>query len=734
MRATLGTREHRRPAGVLEDAALAVIVLDDHDTVVEALGDPGSLADGPFADLVGRPAADAIDRVATGAVVPAPGETSVVESGGRRIELRRVRAGPAATPHSVVIAIDLTAHLGDDAAHRDQTREVQLLFRQLPGAVWTTDVDLHITHFLGQVEINLGIAHDQLTHLSVYDIARTRDPGDPATAAHVAALRGEASSFRYQLRDRWYEVHVEPLRDDTGTIAGCIGAAVDVTRRLEIEARVSRMEAQLAEAQRRSISLLEATLESTADGILVVDSGGHVVAFNTQFATMWRVPSELVEARDDAALLQFVRDQLVDPDGFMTGVRELYEDPDARRLDTFEFLDGRVFERYSRPQCVDGVTFGRVWSFRDVTERERSLQHATFLADASRLLETLDAEPALEGVTRLAVPLLGEHCAISLLGDGLPPRVIASAPAAAAICARIPPAVLAGHSVLRPEGERALMSAPLVAAGRVLGAITVARPVQRMPPRADRELIEEVGRRCAVALENSRLYQTARDDIRAREEFLAVASHEIRGPIASIRLAVEALRQGLAPSPKLIDVIDREERRLARLVDELLDLGRVQAGQLEFVIEQVDLVAIAREAAARLEPELARSGSTLTIRGDPEVIGHWDRLRLDQVVSNLVSNAIKFGLGKPIELVIRAHEGRAILTITDHGIGIRADMQATIFDPFERAVPARHYGGLGLGLYIVRTIVTGLRGTINVRSVDGEGATFVVELPLEPAR
>src|SRR5690606_24138883 len=111
----------------------------------------------------------------------------------------------------------------------------------------------------------------------------------------------------------------------------------------------------------------------------------------------------------------------------------------------------------------------------------------------------------------------------------------------------------------------------------------------------------------------------------------------------------EALRQELAPATKLIDVIDREERRLARLVDQLLDLGRMQTGRLDLVIEQIDLVTIVHEAVARLGPELARAGSRLTVTGDPAVIGFWDRLRLDQVVSNLVANAIKFGLGNPIE-------------------------------------------------------------------------------------
>jgi signal transduction histidine kinase len=148
------------------------------------------------------------------------------------------------------------------------------------------------------------------------------------------------------------------------------------------------------------------------------------------------------------------------------------------------------------------------------------------------------------------------------------------------------------------------------------------------------------------------------------------------------------------------------------------------------VFEPVDLAELVREVGARLASEVTRSGSALTIHTEGATVGTWDRLRLDQAVANLLSNAIKFGLGRPIEVDVRGGERGVTLAITDHGVGIRKDMQRAIFEPFERAVPARHYGGLGLGLYIVRTIVDGLGGTLRVRSEEGQGSTFTIELPL----
>jgi len=200
----------------------------------------------------------------------------------------------------------------------------------------------------------------------------------------------------------------------------------------------------------------------------------------------------------------------------------------------------------------------------------------------------------------------------------------------------------------------------------------------------------------------------------------------------SIHLAVQNLQKGKLSGPvnlKVLEMIEREDRRLARFVDELLDLGRIRTGRLHFTFEEVDLGTVVRDVAARLGAEVAKSGSSLSITTDGRPVGQWDRFRLDQVVTNLMLNAIKFSLGKPIEISVRAHERRATLAVRDQGVGIPPEMQERIFQPFERAVSSRHYGGLGLGLHIVRTIVEGLGGTVRVESKLGAGSTFTVELP-----
>jgi signal transduction histidine kinase len=226
------------------------------------------------------------------------------------------------------------------------------------------------------------------------------------------------------------------------------------------------------------------------------------------------------------------------------------------------------------------------------------------------------------------------------------------------------------------------------------------------------------------------------DALRARDELLTIAAHEIRGPLNAIHLAVRSIRQGQVPPEALssvFELLERQGRRLAHFVDELLDLGRIRAGRMRLEYEDVSLTEVVREVVSRLNRELVRSGSQLALTARSDVVGRWDRSRLDQIVSNLVTNAIKFGMGKAIEITVDEHGADAMLVVKDHGMGIAREVQERLFKPFERGVSVRHYGGLGLGLYIVSAIVDALRGSVRVRSEPGEGAEFTVGLPRSPA-
>ena len=276
------------------------------------------------------------------------------------------------------------------------------------------------------------------------------------------------------------------------------------------------------------------------------------------------------------------------------------------------------------------------------------------------------------------------------------------------------------------------MAVPLLVKGALVGAITFAASRSRRYTPEDLELAEELARRAALSVENARLYRGARDALQARDEFLSIAAHEIRGPVTSMHMAVQGILTGKIPPLRDAPRAGCHPARgsTAREVRRRAPRHRPHPRRPDAVhYEEVDLSDVVRSATAKAAAELARSGSSLSVTTEGQCVGHWDRFRLDQVVTNLLSNAIKFGLGKPIAISVRAHEGKVRLVVKDHGIGIPPEMHERIFLPFERAVAVRHYGGLGLGLFIARTVVDNLGGKISLESSPKAGSSFTVELP-----
>jgi PAS domain S-box-containing protein len=239
--------------------------------------------------------------------------------------------------------------------------------------------------------------------------------------------------------------------------------------------------------------------------------------------------------------------------------------------------------------------------------------------------------------------------------------------------------------------------------------------------------------------ERARLWRRAKEEVRERDEFLSIASHELRTPVTALQLQLQILQRAahrsMSDLPKALESkvegLERQTRRIGALVSELLDVSRMRLGKLELRPEPLDLADVARETATHLQEELERSGSRLLMDLTPTP-GRFDRLRVEQVITNLLVNASKFGEGKPIALHVAPDGDRACIRVTDRGRGISPEDQVRVFDRFERAVPSQHYGGLGLGLYIARQIVEAHGGEIRVDSGRGSGASFTVLLPREP--
>jgi signal transduction histidine kinase len=227
--------------------------------------------------------------------------------------------------------------------------------------------------------------------------------------------------------------------------------------------------------------------------------------------------------------------------------------------------------------------------------------------------------------------------------------------------------------------------------------------------------------------------------LKTRDDFLAAASHELRNPLNALMLQLGGLRRAAQRDPSSLATpamtgrLDRSEEqitRLVRLVDTLLDVSRIKSGRLDIEYAEVDLVAVAKSVVQQLDP--IGDGVSVRLQAPPTLVGRWDPLRVEQVLTNLVSNALKYGDGKPVDVDISRDGDCAHIAVTDRGIGIPSDMVQRLFARFERLTPDHRRGGFGLGLWITRQIVNAFGGTIEVRSELGKGSTFSVALPRQP--
>ncbi|WP_375764710.1 ATP-binding protein [Archangium gephyra] len=393
--------------------------------------------------------------------------------------------------------------------------------------------------------------------------------------------------------------------------------------RESLEARVAERTRELA----RFLSLLHSSLESTADGLLVVDLKGHITAMNQRFAELWRLPASVLESGDDARALGFVREQVVDPEAFVSRVEHLYAHPELESEDEVHLEDGRVFHRVSRPQRLGEEIVGRVWSFRDITVRRQA------------------------------------------------------------------------------EAER------------------------------DRLLVEESRAR----QEAERAFREAQKALGMRDDFLSIAAHEMKTPLTTMQMQLQRLQRlvagasgGQVEAARLKPVVAaalRQLRRFQDLADQLLDITQLTTGRLDPQHEPLDFREVVAEQLEQHAEAAQKARSELRLECTGPIPGECDRLRLGRIVGCLLSNAIKFGAGSPLTVRLEAGERRVRLQVIDHGIGIAPEDHARIFERLERAVDSRHYGGLGLGLWIARQSAEALGGRVTVESELGKGATFTVELP-----
>jgi signal transduction histidine kinase len=283
------------------------------------------------------------------------------------------------------------------------------------------------------------------------------------------------------------------------------------------------------------------------------------------------------------------------------------------------------------------------------------------------------------------------------------------------------------------------LTLPLSGVGEPLGTVTLFAPAEsRLASPEGRALAEELAQRLAIAIDNARLYASAEQAIRARDDFLAIASHELKTPLTPLRLQIQTLerlvRRGeleALPKERLAKLVlgaDGQIVRMVGLIDKLLDLTRIRAKRFRLDVGPMDLAATVRAIVEQHASQIREAGCRVTIEAARPVYGSWDRLRVEQVVANLVTNAAKYAPGTRVDVRVEGDTSRARLEVRDDGPGIPQEAQQRLFRPYERAQTSEA-SGLGLGLFIVRQIVEAHGGTVQLTSAPGQGTSFLVELP-----
>ncbi|MFL5549077.1 MAG: PAS domain S-box protein [Gemmatimonadaceae bacterium] len=635
-----------------------------------------------------------------------------------------------------------------------------------------------------------GYTREEILNLKVEDLSHPED-----AAASVEFMRriraGELPEYkiekRYLRKDGsvvWVNLTVSIVRSALGDPLYLVEFIEDITQRREAQSEASR-----------SLSLLRATLESTADGILVVGLDGKILSFNQKLADMWDIPAEIFGCGDEQRALSAALDKLVDPDAFMTKVNDLYRRPEETSYDVLELKDGRTFERYSQPQRIEDRPVGRVWSFRDVTARRRAEEQAhaltreqaarkeaesaqkraTLLAEASRVLSaSFDYQTTLAALVRLTVPALADYCALDIVetedkferigeahvdpAKSLLLKEVATFPRSA-LTARHPliRVITTGEPVLEAEissafirqsfaeaGQRAVVEAleprslicvPLVASGRPLGALTlVTSGSGRRFSIADLSLAVDIARRAAVVVEHARLYNEAQQATKARDDVLAVVAHDLRNPLNTVSMAVSLMLESTPPERvqerRQVEIVRRAADRMNRMIQDLLDVKRMESGRLTIELKPEEPGSLINDTVDMLRPLAAGTGIMLDTALDddlPCVVA--DVARIQQVLSNLVGNAVKFTpRNGRITVSAERIDGEVRFGVIDTGPGIPAEQVPHIFGRFWQA-RASDRRGIGLGLAIAKGIVEAHNGRIWVESHVGLGSTFYFTLP-----
>ncbi|MDQ3186321.1 MAG: ATP-binding protein [Pseudomonadota bacterium] len=520
--------------------------------------------------------------------------------------------------------------------------------------------------------------------------------------------------------------------------------------RRRAEHELEQAKKSLEEKARRldhSLSILRATIESTADGILVTDEDGIVLRFNELYLRMWPIPREITNLSEHRQLLKYCCKSLKDPQQFLERTAQIYASWPTDSHDLLELADGRIFEQFSKIQSIDGQNIGRFWNFRDVTARKHaeeairesgerlrfmaeSMPHKIFTARADGAVDYFNEQ--WRDYTGLTLEQMEEWEWTKLIHpDDIDEHI-----------RRWRHSLVTGdpfqmeHRVRRANGGYRWHLTRAHAKRDVRGNISM-----WVGSNTDIDTIKRADEEKKQLLENERIARSEAERANhIKDEFLATLSHELRTPLNAVLGWSQLILQGTMSKEDIqrgLETIERNARAQNKLIEDLLEMSSIISGKIRLDVQRLDLASIAEAAIESVCPAAEAKAICLRKIIDPSagpVSGDYNRLQ--QIIWNLLSNAVKFTpKGGHIEVIVERVASHIEVTVKDSGLGIKPEFLAYVFDRFRQADSSltRHHGGLGLGLAIVKQLVGLHGGTVRAESAgEGKGASFIVNLPLAP--
>ena len=508
------------------------------------------------------------------------------------------------------------------------------------------------------------------------------------------------------------------------------GVIIDITKRKKFEKSLEE-----------SFSNIEAILESTADGILVVDQFGSIVRFNKKFLELWNIPNVVVASMDDNKVLDYVLDQLVNPQKMVAKVEELNTQPEATSSDIIELKDGRVFERYSQQKVINGENFGRVWSFRNITERINADNENQQLV---ALIET--SQEAITFGNMSGIPTYMNKAGRKLLGIDESKSLSKYHFSEMFDSEKLHEIVETFRSAFKAnqkwEGDINVLNFKTKKFTPVYMSAFIIRDKITGKAIGLGNVSIDITEREKIKNELIKAKERAEELADFKDQFLANMSHEIRTPLSIIIGFTKILLRNVVTEKqkKQLDAIKTSSDTLLVVINDILDLAKIEAGKMILEKTEITLQDLVKSLLNTFELRLEEKELTLNTQYDKKIpkqlLG--DPVRFNQILFNLIDNAIKFSnkgglIGVTVNL-LEEDEKKILLEIivSDTGIGIAPKNLKTIFSQYTQSnsYTARKHGGSGLGLNIVKQLIDMMNGTIAVKSKLTIGSAFTFTFPL----